>query len=230
MAQLVERQSHNLKVASSSLAGGTNFLCLFLVRILFKGYSTYSEGRSMVAKFLNDLYEMVQHNIHPHILQWDCVQQSIQIRKKSEFIQLVLPHYFPHHSFQSFTRQLNMYGFARQTNPHDPHALIIRHDAFQLGRPDRLLTIKRKSSIAHYRELERSHNQSLDDNMQSVEQKLQHATAQQMQLERQLQFICEQYDNLVRDVETLEAAQSPETQLDSIAASCGYKRKAAHFA
>ena len=61
--------------------------------------------------FLIKLYTILKNNRYSDYIQWSKDGLSIIIFNQNEFTKKVLPHFFKHHNFSSFVRQLNMYNF-----------------------------------------------------------------------------------------------------------------------
>ena len=79
------------------------------------------------------------------IIQWNPTGNSFYITEKEGFIEL-LPHYFKTKNFNSFVRQLNMYGFHKVKGMHDQE---FKHPFFRRGHNEYLCYIKRRYSNGH---------------------------------------------------------------------------------
>ena len=87
------------------------------------------------------------------MIAWVNDGTAFRVSSPSEFSRVVLPTYFKHANWQSFVRQLNMYGFHKVTsaipiNPEENVSAIweFRHPSFRRGDVHLLSEIKRKSS------------------------------------------------------------------------------------
>lgn len=67
------------------------------------------------------------------------------IKDVNKFEEIVLPRFFRHKKFNSFVRQLNMYGFHKSRR--DTTKSVFSHSHFQKERTDLLKEIKRKNKI-----------------------------------------------------------------------------------
>lgn len=74
------------------------------------------------------------------IIQWNPTGGSFYITDKEAFVEL-LPHYFKTKNFNSFVRQLNMYGFHKVKGAHEQE---FKHAFFRNGHPEYLCYIKRR--------------------------------------------------------------------------------------
>ncbi len=96
-----------------------------------------------------------------HMIQWVNEGTAFRVASPADFSRIVLPVYFKHANWQSFVRQLNMYGFHKVTQPSTipapsaPTAAAddlanqiweFRHPSFRRGDVHLLCDIKRKSS------------------------------------------------------------------------------------
>ena len=61
--------------------------------------------------FLTKLFTILKDNKYSDYIQWSQDGLSIIILNQNAFTKKVLPHFFKHHNFSSFVRQLNMYNF-----------------------------------------------------------------------------------------------------------------------
>jgi HSF-type DNA-binding len=102
-----------------------------------------------------------------NMINWIADGSAFRVASPSEFSRIVLPTYFKHANWQSFVRQLNMYGFHKVTNsnasPDDPQSQVweFRHPNFRRGEIHLLSDIKRKSSRHPKQHQQQSHNASL---------------------------------------------------------------------
>jgi HSF-type DNA-binding len=91
----------------------------------------------------------------PSIAAWTEDGGKFVVKNKDVFAATVIPQYYDHSNYSSFTRQLNFYGFTREQSMtikvHDLSSLAVgqetfHHDFFQRGRPDLLKNLQRKST------------------------------------------------------------------------------------
>ena len=85
------------------------------------------------------LYKLLYLN--KGIVDWMPHGMSFRVEDMRSFLTITLPQYFKQTKFESFQRQLNMYGFKRTVK--GPEAGAYRHPDFQRGRIDLLAKVKR---------------------------------------------------------------------------------------
>lgn len=101
-----------------------------------------SNPEARVATFIRKIYNILDEQLFPEIVDWNAEGNAIVIKKPSEFGSKVLPKYFKHNHISSFIRQLNMYSFQKKRSRHAGH--IYSHELFQRGQKQLLCQIKRK--------------------------------------------------------------------------------------
>ncbi len=101
-----------------------------------------SNPEARVATFIRKIYNILEEQLFPEIVDWNAEGNAIVIKKPSEFGSKVLPKYFKHNHISSFIRQLNMYSFQKKRSRHAGH--IYSHELFQRGQKHLLCQIKRK--------------------------------------------------------------------------------------
>ncbi|RIB13912.1 HSF-type DNA-binding-domain-containing protein, partial [Gigaspora rosea] len=95
---------------------------------------------------------MVEDQSIQHLISWAPSGDVFSVSNPTEFSKTVLPQYFKHNNWQSFVRQLNMYGFHKvndmfHANPtSESQAWEFKHPEFRRGQLAALQNIKRKSS------------------------------------------------------------------------------------
>lgn len=62
-------------------------------------------------------FRMLEDNSIQDMIKWGGNGQLFSVASPSEFSKHVLPNYFKHSNWQSFVRQLNMYGFHKVSLP-----------------------------------------------------------------------------------------------------------------
>ncbi|CAB9502041.1 shock factor protein [Seminavis robusta] len=118
-----------------------------------------SRGTVTVQIFIKKTFKMI-NDCDSKIACWTPEGDKFVIKDPEMFAQQVIPQYFDHNKFSSFTRQLNFYKFTREQSKaikkSDSSAEIARHQTFyhkffQRGRPDLLkhLQRSRKTSSSH---------------------------------------------------------------------------------
>jgi hypothetical protein len=95
-----------------------------------------------VPAFLLKLYTMLEDPNTDDIISWSQSGESFVVHKPSEFSTLMLPQFFKHSNFQSFVRQLNLYGFHKLKQAPNFHEFA--HGLFKRGFKHLLKEIKRK--------------------------------------------------------------------------------------
>ena len=107
-----------------------------------------------IPAFLNKLFEMVNDPATDHHIHWNADGTAFIVKNQSDFSAEVLPHFFKHGNFNSFIRQLNMYGFHKVQNIHQgsilssPDELEFANENFQLNRPDLLCFVVRRRNVS----------------------------------------------------------------------------------
>lgn len=118
-----------------------------------------SRGTVTVQIFIKKTYTMI-NDCDPKIASWTAEGDKFVIKDPDMFAQKVIPQYFDHNKFSSFTRQLNFYKFTREQSKaikkSDNSSEIAKHQTFyhkyfQRGRPDLLkhLQRSRKTHSSH---------------------------------------------------------------------------------
>ncbi|KDN41416.1 winged helix DNA-binding domain-containing protein, partial [Tilletiaria anomala UBC 951] len=86
-----------------------------------------------------------------HMIQWVASGTAFRVSSPTEFSRIVLPTYFKHANWQSFVRQLNIYGFHKVTpaasiSPEESAGQVweFRHPSFRRGEVQLLSRIKRR--------------------------------------------------------------------------------------
>ncbi|CAI2162769.1 13427_t:CDS:2 [Funneliformis geosporum] len=114
--------------------------------------TTQAATHKTQAAFVNKLYTMVEDQTIQHLISWAPSGDVFSVSNPTEFSKSVLPQYFKHNNWQSFVRQLNMYGFHKvndmfHANPSsESQAWEFKHPDFRRGQLLALQNIKRKSS------------------------------------------------------------------------------------
>lgn len=109
-------------------------------------------GGKQQPSFVSKLYSMLEDPSISDLISWGSSGTVFSVANPAEFSRHVLPNWFKHSNWQSFVRQLNMYGFHKvnhsyQGNPTDEvQVWEFRHPSFRRGEIALLNDIKRKSS------------------------------------------------------------------------------------
>ncbi|CAK4077498.1 unnamed protein product [Aphanomyces euteiches] len=94
-----------------------------------------------VPKFLRSLYEMLETE-DMQIISWTMDGSSVQVLDRHKLENVILPKYFKHSKFTSFQRQLNYFGFKKNTKFRS-HMYTFTHPYFRQNRKDLLSKISR---------------------------------------------------------------------------------------
>ncbi|KAI3645685.1 hypothetical protein MP228_008613 [Amoeboaphelidium protococcarum] len=113
---------------------------------------TGSSKHSGQPSFVQKLYTMVSDNQNTQLISWSPTGTSFVVVNATDFARDVLPKYFKHKNFQSFQRQLNMYGFHKanksnrgQRSSVDQQFWEFCHPKFLRGHIELLDDIKRRT-------------------------------------------------------------------------------------
>lgn len=108
---------------------------------------------------VKDMKQPTPNNPNPiqPLISWSKMGDVFCVFDPIEFSREILPLHFKHNNWQSFVRQLNMYGFHKvndllassHCHPDTVQAWEFRHPHFKRGRADLLPMIKRKSTKHH---------------------------------------------------------------------------------
>ena len=92
------------------------------------------------------LYDMVTQAATDEVTQWAVGGSALMVTDVQTFTAKLLPVYFKHSSMRSFTRQLNNYGFSRESelgSEATTNSVVFAHPSFREGQRHRLAEIKR---------------------------------------------------------------------------------------
>ncbi|CAM9701360.1 unnamed protein product [Ectocarpus sp. 12 AP-2014] len=99
------------------------------------------------ASFLDKLWNILDE---PHLskhIAWNQDGDGIVVNHPAQFARAVLPKYYKHNNYQSFVRQLNIYGFhkTRHDDDGDEESCEFKHANFRKGQRHLLGLIRRKA-------------------------------------------------------------------------------------
>ncbi|VDB82629.1 unnamed protein product [Peniophora sp. CBMAI 1063] len=108
------------------------------------------------ALFLQKLYEMVNDTTNNDLIRWSDAGDAFLVLDHERFAREVLGRWFKHQNFQSFVRQLNMYGFHKipslqqgvLRSDSDTEIWTFEHTHFRRDQPDLLCLISRKKQAS----------------------------------------------------------------------------------
>lgn len=109
-------------------------------------------GSKQQPSFVSKLYSMLEDDTIEEMIAWGASGTTFSVANPAEFAKVVLPNWFKHSNWQSFVRQLNMYGFHKVNHTYQgtPEEEIqvweFKHPNFRRGEVHLLSEIKRKSS------------------------------------------------------------------------------------
>ena len=109
---------------------------------------TAQEGPA-IPTFISKLWDLVDSGKHADLIGWSAGGRSVVIHNTHRFAKDLLPLYFKHNHMDSFTRQLNTYGFRNGVEDAGVKRkygeTVFRHPHFLMGQADLLTSIKRKT-------------------------------------------------------------------------------------
>ncbi|KAI8385658.1 HSF-type DNA-binding-domain-containing protein [Blakeslea trispora] len=124
------------------------------------------------AAFVNKLYKMLQDPESSNLISWSSVGDLFSVSNPTTFSKTVLPQYFKHNNWQSFVRQLNMYGFHKVNDlihsnlTNENQTWEFKHPNFRRGGVDDLQNIKRKNAKANQAHWQQNYQRSLQHESQ----------------------------------------------------------------
>lgn len=98
-----------------------------------------------VEGFVAKLFKIVNDAGSNHLIEWGADHSHFIIHNEDKFIKEILVSDFKALIFQSFRRQLNNYGFFRQTAKEKPGQICYGHPWFQKDLPEELWRIERRT-------------------------------------------------------------------------------------
>lgn len=137
------------------------------------------------APFPHTTFEMI-NDCDRELAEWTADGEMFVIKDPEQFSKTVIPEYFDHSKFESFTRQLNFYGFnkveSKVTRIKDIDQRTVNHvtfynEFFKRGRKDLLNTIQRSTNRG---KSQTTHIEALEAKLNELARELRHA---QLQLE-----------------------------------------------
>ena len=100
-----------------------------------------------VELFPEKLYNIINDTENESIIHWDESGKIIVIESKSKFSTKILQEYFCHQNYESFIRQLNLYGFNKEPNIYNTNKEAYSHPNFtKFSKPENIKNIKRKKN------------------------------------------------------------------------------------
>ncbi|KAI8349219.1 HSF-type DNA-binding-domain-containing protein [Choanephora cucurbitarum] len=137
--------------------------------------ATISNNPKTQAAFVNKLYKMLEDPESSKLISWSAVGDLFSVSNPTTFSKTVLPQYFKHNNWQSFVRQLNMYGFHKVNDlihsnlTNENQTWEFKHPNFRRGGVDDLQNIKRKSAKvnqAHWQQVQNQKQQQQQEQQQ----------------------------------------------------------------
>ncbi|KAK9704131.1 Flocculation suppression protein [Basidiobolus ranarum] len=183
--------------------------------------------------FVGKLYTMVEDPCIQTLISWSKTGTTFLVHEPTEFSKKVLPIYFKHNNWQSFVRQLNMYGFHKVNNvfhtnsPIDGQPWEFEHSDFRKGAQELLSNIKRKAPKSNSQAIPQSASEvptnqpkpiriatpeattDLDPRDAVIEQ----LTQKVSRLEQSLEKMHNSYEHLSSEVSSYQSAQAKSFQL-----------------
>jgi heat shock transcription factor 1 len=117
--------------------------------------SSQDHSNQEVSRFILKLWNLVEQPSYKSLITWSKDGKSFIVQDDHEFARQVLPRYFKHNNFNSFVRQLNLYGFRKMAKVDrgslatagtvDP--IEFYHANFRRGHPELLHLMQRRTNV-----------------------------------------------------------------------------------
>ncbi|KAI8889762.1 hypothetical protein K501DRAFT_237959, partial [Backusella circina FSU 941] len=133
-----------------------------------------SNNTKTQAAFVNKLYKMLEDPQTIDLISWSSSGDLFSVSNPTAFSKSILPQYFKHNNWQSFVRQLNMYGFHKVNDlihsnlTNESQTWEFKHPNFRKGAVGDLQHIKRKNAKTQQQLL--FQQQKLKDQQQQQQQ------------------------------------------------------------
>ncbi|ORX99510.1 hypothetical protein K493DRAFT_257201 [Basidiobolus meristosporus CBS 931.73] len=180
--------------------------------------------------FVGKLYTMVEDPTIQNLISWSNSGKTFLVHEPTEFSKKVLPIYFKHNNWQSFVRQLNMYGFHKVNNvfhsnsPIDGQPWEFEHNDFRKGAKELLGNIKRKAPKANNPGTPSAEPTTQSKPIRSItpeavvesdprDEVIDHLTQKVDRLERNLAEMHRSHESLLSEVGSYKSAQEKSFQL-----------------
>ncbi|KAG2235387.1 hypothetical protein INT48_005737 [Thamnidium elegans] len=164
-----ESRYKRIKLDSSELEGSTSSI------EIVSSQATVPVNMKTQAAFVNKLYKMLEDPETPELIAWSSHGDLFSVSNPTAFSKTVLPQYFKHNNWQSFVRQLNMYGFHKVNDlihsnlTNENQTWEFKHPNFRKGAVGDLQHIKRKSAKTQLQQLQQ-HQQQHQQQQQNTQQ------------------------------------------------------------
>ncbi|RCI01990.1 hypothetical protein CU098_004755 [Rhizopus stolonifer] len=119
------------------------------------------------AAFVNKLYKMLEDDQITEYISWSLQGDLFSVPNPTSFSKCVLPQYFKHNNWQSFVRQLNMYGFHKVNDlihsnlNNENQTWEFKHPHFRRGAIGDLQNIKRKNAKTQLQQLQQQRQREI---------------------------------------------------------------------
>ncbi|KAL7308581.1 Flocculation suppression protein [Mucor circinelloides] len=152
------------------------------------------------AAFVNKLYKMLEDPDTSDLIAWSSHGDLFSVSNPTAFSKSVLPQYFKHNNWQSFVRQLNMYGFHKVNDlihsnlTNENQTWEFKHPNFRRGAVGDLQHIKRKSAKTQQLQLQQQlQQQQQQQEQQQRDLQVQHREQEQREQQQQQREEQQQY-------------------------------------
>lgn len=158
-------------------------------------------------KFLAKTYHCISE-CDPSIACWSNGGKSFTIKDVKTFEKVILPKYFNHSRFSSFTRQLNFYSFQKSTTDPDlqqhSNSLRYSHEFFRQGCPELLQNIRRTTANKSGTVIPQESTTSLRKEIETLKNQIQELDQRMNErIEEEVQAMAVKYSSRIQNLETL---------------------------
>ena len=159
--------------------------------------------------FVTKLRHLISDSEFQHLISWNSGGDAILVHDSSNLAELALPKYFDHRNFQSFVRQLHLYGFRKVRRANRPMVgdtsrnvvVEFQHASFLRDYPDLMYGIRRHGTEAE------------KDSMHT-------SSSQVSQLKARIDFMAQSADHwyhqcqrMAKEIEQVKNQQNSQMQL-----------------
>jgi hypothetical protein len=101
------------------------------------------------------------HSGFGHIVSWVNDGDSFKVHNTKEFVQYVMPQYFDQTKYESFRRQLNLYGFTRIVR--GQHRGVYSHPLFRRDHKDWCRYISRQQQQQQHQQQQQQQRKNIEN-------------------------------------------------------------------